>query len=328
MKTSTKLIAIAVIIGVIAFAAGMLKQDNRNEVTIGVISPLTGFGAEYGEEIRKGIEDALVGTDVRAIFEDEKCEPKDAVSAFHKLTEFDGVHYIIGPGCGSPQEAITPLLNGKETIVVVPSAASDSLYNKSGGNLFNIQYSLEDESKFLAEKMFELGNKKVVLIGFRNAFSEAHAASFRKNYKGSLVREIWFADNTVDVSTELAKLKGFDFDAIYSVDIAFYFAQGGAKLKQYGITKPVFTSYVAELPAVRELVEGVMYSFPGELPGDGKGAVYELSKEAATLMATTIEECDSQYVCVKRKFDSVFESGVKKRSIILKKIVNGVPVVF
>src|SRR3989344_7938360 len=169
----------------IVFGAG--KEKTSSLVKIGVIAPLTGVVADYGEEMRKGISAPVAGGDEIFVFEDDKCDPKEAVTAFKKLVEFDKINFIIGPGCGSPQEAILPLIKEKNIIVLVPSAASFQLYAQSGNNFFNIQYSLENESKFIGEQLNSKQYKKVALVHYKNAFSAAHAKSFKESYKGEIV---------------------------------------------------------------------------------------------------------------------------------------------
>ncbi len=319
------LIGVAITIVICLFLmAGFSKPKEITASKVGVLAPLTGIVAQYGEEMQKGI---IASNPIHAefIFEDDKCQAKDALTAFKKLTDLDGVKMIVGPLCGAPQEAIAPLLKDKDVLVLSPSAASRDLFNQSGGNFYNLQYALEDESKFMAEKLFEKDLKNVVLISYQNAFSKVHSDSFKKHFKGNIVKDIVFAQSESDVSTEIAKLREKKIDAIFVVDMSFFFAQGYEKLEQYGINSPVYSTYVVELPAVRPLVEGVIYSFPGDI-SDGQGAVLNLSKEAAELADQLIADCGNDTACLKEKlmesgkFDS---TGISTRSIILKQIKNG-----
>lgn len=322
-------IILLVIVGIWWLAGDKAPTPNPTTlIKIGVIAPLTGVIADYGEEVRKGVMAAQT-EGVEFVFEDDKCEPAAAVTAFQKLTAIDQVKFIIGPACGSPQEAVVPLLKDSEALVVVPAAASQALFAQSEGKFFNAQYSLEAEASFLADQMFELGFKNVVLITYQNAFSKVHRDAFVAKFGGKVVKEITFLDTTTDLSTELAKLKTIPHDAIFSPDISFFFANGLEKLKQFGITTPVFAPYAVELPAARPLVEGVIYSFPGDLPGD-QGATAALSQEAATLLAQYTKECAGVYVCVQEKLNSRtdFIAGVKQRSILLKKIEAGQAVLY
>lgn len=132
------------------------------------MAPLSGPIAAYGEEAKRGIAAALASsTQIKVIYEDDVCEPKTAVAAYKKLTELDKVKVIIGPLCGAPQKAIASLVKNTDVLVMLPSAAPEGVFEESGGSMYNTQYSLEDESTFIANKMGELGYKKVALITYK-----------------------------------------------------------------------------------------------------------------------------------------------------------------
>jgi ABC-type branched-subunit amino acid transport system substrate-binding protein len=338
-KPSRALISVILVILVILVwfvSSESKKQASVTPINIGVIAPLTGSFADYGENVKAGVEAGLravtsTSTNIGVIYADDQCDAKAAVSAYHKLTDVDQVKFIIGPGCGSPQEAIVPLLSEDKVIVMVPSAASSDLSEQSGGNFFNIQYSLEDESKFNAEHIYAMGYKNVAVITYANAFSKAHDDSFHKNFKGSIVSDQVIQDDNADILPYITKIKAAKQDAIYAPDIAFFFAGATAKLKQLKLTAPVFTTYVAELPSVIPLVEGVTYSFPANLDDTAsttKGAVYELSKQAAETLVPIVVSCGAEPLCVKGKLSSTGKfdgNSVYKRDLILKKVVKGVP---
>ncbi len=326
MTTLGKLILFVVLC--LFIVAGFFVYNTTHtdgNMKIGVIAPLSDVFAKYGEEIRRGVS-SVSFDGVEFVFEDEKCEPKTAISAFRKLVDFDNVSFVIGPACGSPQEVVATLLKDKKILSIVPSAASKNLFSSSGGNMFNMHYSLEDESSFLARKMFELGMKRVALVAYENAFSRTHADSFRKNYSGEIAHESWFADNGADVSSELLKIRAAQPDAIFVADAAFFFADGINKLRRLGVAAPIYSQYTTELPAMRDFVEGVIYSFPADLPNTGDGGIFHISKEAAEIMGEVVKKCSGKYDCVRDtivssgKFD---ENGVMKRPIRLKKIENG-----
>lgn len=328
-KLLVGLVALVIIAGAFFFFASSDGPSLNEPVKIGVMAPLSDLFAFYGEEIRRGV--TSVHTDgIEFIVEDTKCGPTDAINAFRKLTEFDDVQFIIGVGYCSSEEAVAPLLAGKEVLAIVPSAASSNLHEISGGNFFNMQYALENESKFIAEQMLALGYDEVVLISYQNDFSRVHVESFLKHYKGEVVKDIRFLALGGDVSTELAKLRNLNFDAVFSTDAQFFFDSGSLKLKQLGINVPIFSQYATELPALRELVEGVIYSFPDGI-AEGEEAVFGLSREASELLTKTVRICSGDYTCVKKAFEdsgAFDEQGTSVRSLILRQIVDGEAVLF
>lgn len=325
--------AVIMVIILIMVGVGISKDDEQSDgpIKIGVMLSLTGPFAAMGEEARLGILDAGVPEEeIEFIFEDTACENQTALSAFQKLTDINKVNFIIGPGCGSPQEIVASKVVDKDIVVIVPTAAARALHEVSGGKLYNIQYSLNDESKFIAEKFNELEHEKVVLITYQNAFSATHAESFREHFDGEIVADIVYTESDTDVSTELLKLRGKEFTAIYSPDLAFFFAQGYEKLKQLGFDQPMFIVYTAEFPPLRELVEGTIYAFPGDVKG-GNGTFFELPKLAAQMLSEHVIRCDGDYGCVQEeiaKSGAFDEFGVREQAIVLKKIVNGEAVMF
>ncbi|MEK7579426.1 MAG: ABC transporter substrate-binding protein [Patescibacteria group bacterium] len=332
MSNRTKIvwgvIALIAAVWLIVFADKNSKEVSGEPIKIGVIAPLTGPFADYGEEIRKGVLVGIGDANVELIFEDEQCDAKTSVSAFQKLTSIDNVKFIIGPGCGSPQEAIVPLLSEREVLALVPSAASRNLFEQSGKYFFNVQYALEDESKFLAEEIYARGHMNVALVSYGNAFSHTHAESFKEAFKGKIISDVVLLDDNANLLPELTKIKALGADAIYSPDVTFFFGGALAKMEQLGMDVPVFTTYVAELPAVIPLVEGVYYSFP-EGVESGVGAVFSLSKQSADILTGLIKECDGESACVR---DALLSSddfdawGTYKRDMIMKRIQGGTAV--
>lgn len=321
-----------VVIVIIAAGALFYQRSTRvpeSPVKVAVLAPLTGIVADYGEEIKKGVESVAGGApSVQFVFEDDQCDPKIALSAFKKVTEFDHVNFILGPACGTPQEVIAPLLTDGTKVALVSSAASNNLFARSGGNLYNMQYSLEDEARFIANTMYARGHKNVVLISYQNEFSKAETDAFKAAFQGSIVKDVVLTTGSSDVQTELTKLKSEKFDAVFVVDISFYFAGGLQKFNTLGLKAPIFSPYTVELPAVRTLVEGVYYAFPKDIT-DGKGGVYGIAAEAAKLYSAAINKCGDDVACVKKfiKASGFDEYGVKQRELVLKQIINGQPVI-
>ena len=319
------IIAIVVIVLGIAHA----KKDSRNsKVTIGLILPMTGIAQSYGENALKGAQAAVAKDgDVSLALEDEKCDAAATLSAFQKLVDIDHANIIIGPLCGSPQEALAPVVKNNPLPIIAPAAAARSLFSESGDTMFNIQYSLENEGAAIANRMYADGHKKVVIVGYKNAFSESEVNGFVAAYKGAVISQIILADNTADLNTPIAKLKTQDFDGIFSTDISFLFSQGISMLHRYGISAQVYSPYSVEDPTARKLAEGVIYSFPGGMTGD-LGATYGLTYDAVTKAIILAKVCNNNKVCMLKKLreDNMFDSdGTSTRPIIFKKIVNGVP---
>ena len=103
----------------VIFLAAMLMGCNTqtpDSIKIGVIAPMSGPAGFFGEEVQAIV--AHLQTEfpenVEVIIEDGKCSGGDAVTAFNKLTDIDGVDAIFGGICSPESLAIAPLTAQKE----------------------------------------------------------------------------------------------------------------------------------------------------------------------------------------------------------------------
>jgi hypothetical protein len=317
-----KLLVVLILLVIVLWLASFSKKDEG--MVIGVIGPFSGPIADYGEVMRGGILSA--SSTEKIVFEDDQCDPKHAVSAFTKLTTIDKVDIIIGPACGSPQEAIAPLAKDK-VIVLLPSASSEKLHEQSGETVFSLQYSLEKEAKFLAEQMHLKEHSDILLVSYKNAFSQTSADSFKAAFATS-VEEMVLNDFGSDVAAGLAALPRKDYDAIVVMDVTFFFSNGVELLERYGFAPPVYSQYAVELPALRTLVEGVTYAFPADMGERNALDVY--SANAVEVAHNALERCGKGDLnCLKDflKTSGVFtQQGTGDESLVLRQIQEGKPV--
>ena len=98
----------------------------RETIKIGYIGPLTGDVASIGiagkngmilavEEINK--KGGINGKLIEAIYENSKCNGKDASSAAQKLVNMDDVDYIVGGYCSSETIGAYPITEENKRIL-------------------------------------------------------------------------------------------------------------------------------------------------------------------------------------------------------------------
>lgn len=303
--------------------------EAQTTTAVGVVVPLTGDFARYGEKIRGGIGQAR-GANTRYIYEDEGCEPAKAVTAYKKLTSIDGVRFFLGPFCGSPQMALAPLLAAGRQLAVLGSSAPRAVFKASVGRMFSAQHSIEEESTFNAHQLYRLGARQVVIVFSENDFSREHEKAFRRAFQGEVLETLAYSGMDASVLKGLSlQIRKLNPDAIYIPD-AFSFMQGILKeFKQNGVgAKKVFSvySFQAEdvLRAVGALGEGVIYSYPAIGQED---ALTYFPRLAAQILDLAVAECPSQdEACVlaalkhQNNFD---EFGVLRGALGLKVIEHG-----
>ncbi len=233
-----KAIVWIVVLGLVAWAGYALLGTESQPVVeapapvsvepmkIGVIAPLTGDKAVYGEPMRNVI--ALAADEINAaggvngrqlvmIYEDDKCEGTTAVNAVQKLVSMDGVKVIIGGFCSSSTLAAIPIVEVGQVALFSPAASSPDLTGKS--RFFARNYPSDaSQGVVLADVASGVKAwKKVAMIqeqgeyplGLAKAFEVAFTAAGGTVVKGE------FAPNASDFRSVISKLKATKPDALF-----------------------------------------------------------------------------------------------------------------
>ena len=126
------LAAILVAIASLAMPHGTLAAD----ISIGVISPVTGPVALDGESFRDGAQLAakeinaaggVLGSQLTLVVEDGECKPNVSASAAEKLMVRDSVPVLVGAHCSPATAAVIPLSERQEVPFVSGISSAPSL---------------------------------------------------------------------------------------------------------------------------------------------------------------------------------------------------------
>ena len=115
-----------------AFAATLLAAlPARAEIVIGLIAPLTGAVAAYGDQVRNGAEAAveainkkggILGEKVVLKLADDAGDPKQGVSAANLLVG-EKIKFVVGPGTSGVAMAVSDVLAEHGVLGAVISCA-------------------------------------------------------------------------------------------------------------------------------------------------------------------------------------------------------------
>jgi branched-chain amino acid transport system substrate-binding protein len=294
----------------------------------GVILPMTGDFARYGQTIRQGLESAKLSA-VKYVYEDEGCNPRAAVSAFRKLHSFDKAKVFVGPWCGSPQIAVASLLAKIDGLAVLVSSAPERVYQLSSGRMFSVQPSIERESTYNAKEAYRLGARKVVIVFLENDFSRAHEEAFRGSFQGDVLDTLVYSTADGSALRSIAtRIKQLAPDTLYIPD-AFPLMHGFIKhLNSVGVSAPRLMSvYSAQsddvLKAVGASGEGLIYSYP-DIPDE---ALHHYPRMAAQVLDQALQQCPNvDIACMKKAIREKYsfdEHGVLPGNVRLKTIRDG-----
>jgi outer membrane PBP1 activator LpoA protein len=179
--------------------------------TIGILLPLTGAYAQYGEDALRGIRLAYASLEYRQNvtlrIEDTASDPQDCVLAFHRLLS-DGADIIIGPLLTKNAAALLPELSG--TVPVLSLSSLPEQANLRGRGMYINSLALRMQAQFLAEYAAGQGAMRMVIIQGDSPDEISEADSFASAFAsqgGSIVDRVTLPNDGVDFRKALFKLR-------------------------------------------------------------------------------------------------------------------------
>ena len=159
-------------------------------IKIGGIFILSGEGASWGEAAKNGMELAIKeinaeggieGKPLQGIYEDDGSDPSKAISAFNKLTNSDGVKFIIGPNWSNTGLSLIELIKQHGVVAISPSLGLPA-YNESSEYIFNTWPHDEILSENLAQYVYDKGYRNVAVFGANDVWVKAQDQAFIKKF--------------------------------------------------------------------------------------------------------------------------------------------------
>lgn len=235
-------IALSIVIVVIAFAVINVRDHSQNlGYRIGVVLPLTGRAATYGERSLNGISlaaDQLNSTTpftdypIKLIVEDSQSKATHAVSSFRKLVDIDKVPVVVGLLTSDEALSCAPVAEQTKTVLFSPGAASTKLKD-AGDYIFRNRESTDLQAKAIAKACIERSGRNGIAVLHANA---ANAVSYRDSFikavediGGNVLGVVAFNEGKTDYRAEIEQLRALNPKAVY---LAGYDTELGIILKQ------------------------------------------------------------------------------------------------
>ena len=260
-------IGIIILIAVIAVIVG-LNKNARQEVStgeaikIGFLGPLTGDVASLGTNAQKGVELAVKeinaagginGRTVEVVYEDGKCNAKDAATAGNKLINLDKVTAIVGGLCSSETMAVAPVAEQQKVIILSycssnPSITTigDYIFRDYPSDTFQGAYAAEIAQKELkAENVAVLYCLSDYCVGIKDVFKKTFADT-----GGNIVAEEGYEQTTSDLKTQLTKIKEKNPDMIYFLGYTEASVIGIKQMEELDIDVPTLGSDAWDDPKI------------------------------------------------------------------------------
>lgn len=238
-------VAIVVIVGVSVFYnMPNNKQANKDEsVKIGAVLPLTGFGAYWGEPVKKGMEMAVSelnkqGYNISLVIEDSKSTATEAASVANKLISINGVDAIYSEFTG-PSGAISPIAYNAKKLFYYDSF--DAQFTKANPYAFKVYFSADQECKSFSNYAKQNGAKKIAYVGPNLSFTPSCVGVLESEFgKDNLIVETVSDSSAIDFRSQLLKVKSFGADFIVSISYEGNYIAILKQKNELGIKAPLF----------------------------------------------------------------------------------------
>lgn len=278
-KSSIIVIVLIVIISIgTIFYFKIRNSDNVSTIKIGAVLPLTGDMSSYATSLKKGMDLAIEeinsngGIDNKkllVVYEDDKGEAKNAVSAYRKLVDIDNTQLIIGGMFSVQTFAMAPLAEKEHKVLLSPTASAIEL-TTAGDYIFRIYPSDIYDGIFLSEFAFnELKSRKVAIVYEQVASVVAIANKFKSDFEsfgGEVVVFDGYNSELKDFSTIVRKVSNADPDIVFIPGNLTPMANLLIQSKQLGLKKQFLTistfydEKIFEL--AKDAAENVLFSSP------------------------------------------------------------------
>lgn len=209
---------------------GEETPQEKGEVKIGVIVPLTGDVAVIGVPISRAVSLAaeeinalggIGGKTLVLVMEDGKCDGREASTAAQRLINVEHVSAIVGGACSGETLGFAPIVNENKVVTISPSATSPDITTHGGEYVFRTAPSDGMAGSVAAQfALRDLGAKKAAILsenteyaqGLRNIFSQ----TFTKD-GGEVVFDESYNTGVTDFRTQVLKMKNARPDVVYIV---------------------------------------------------------------------------------------------------------------
>ncbi|MFQ6093879.1 MAG: ABC transporter substrate-binding protein [bacterium] len=255
------------------------QQTGLRELKIGVVMPLSGGTATYGQETLKGLKMAvdevnlrggLKGNRIRLVVEDNRGKALPTAKAVQKLIDEEGVLVIIGAATSSNTLAGATVAQEGKTPMLTPGSTSP-LVTEVGDCISRVCYIDPFQGQAMAKFAYHTlkARKAVLLWEEKSTYSEGLTDYFQKEFErlgGAIVDRISYQQGEEDFQVQMARIKTLEGDVIYLPGYYPEVARIIRKAVELNIDLPIIGGDGWESPKLFELA--------GDALGRGEGRYF------------------------------------------------------
>ena len=201
----------AVILGLIFFGTTLAAEAPAEGIRVGVLLPLTGKLAQFGEIERKSFlmavdeingSGGIDGAPVELIVEDTAGKPETGQTAIQKLIKQDEVCIVVGGISSSVTWKAVQVAQKNKVPFLVSTASADKITEKGGHYIFRLNAPASEHFVALDNFITKTARVKTAAVLYENTlFGQSQSHAFIKRCRGLKIRvvakEVYEPGNTV-----------------------------------------------------------------------------------------------------------------------------------
>jgi branched-chain amino acid transport system substrate-binding protein len=206
---------------------------------LGVIGPLTGGAAIYGNAVANGTQIAVdeinaagTGFTIELNAQDDEHDAEKSVNAYHQLQDW-GVQAIAGTVTTTPCIAVSAEANSDRVFMLTPSASAVAV-TEGKDNVFQLCFADPNQGSASAQYIFDnkLATKVAVIYNNADAYSTGIYQTFKAKADElglEIVSETTFTDDTTDFSVQVGDAQSNGADLVF---LPIYYTPASLILQQ------------------------------------------------------------------------------------------------
>lgn len=210
-----------------AAACLLLAPAAHADIVIGLIAPVTGPLAAYGNQVKNGAETAIaemnksggiMGEKVTLKVADDAGEPKQGVSAANQMVG-EGIHFVVGPVTSGVAMPVSDVLAENGILMVTPTATIPALTGRDLPTILRTCGRDDQQAEVAGNYVLKnLKDKRIAIINDKGAYGKGLADAFKATINKGGVNEVVNEAITAgdkDFSALTSRLKAENVDVIY-----------------------------------------------------------------------------------------------------------------
>jgi ABC-type branched-subunit amino acid transport system substrate-binding protein len=231
---------------------------------IGVIAPLTGSSANFGNQVKTGIMEAAAAP-LQIVLEDSRSDSKTALTAYRKLTLMDKVQYLISVG-GETCEVLNRAAQ-HDHLVHIAVGCNTAKFNEPESYSFRLDVNEVVAAQKTAAFLLKEDVRSIAIFNIENNWGATVAKFAKEAFQQSQIKitdHVTFSESTAgELHTALALIKAHAPDRIFIVASPETLALLLRQQQELALSIPIVSTIAVENPEIPRLAgalaDGIVY---------------------------------------------------------------------